>query len=112
MFRDYFYVFEVKNLSSKVTVNKGITKEVRKRIRRKLKRVRYFEAEEVDGVFYMIIGTSRIETKVRMKVFFLELYASLKDSSIKPTFKVKEQIIGDSKVKIYTIPRFGWNKLK
>jgi predicted phage-related endonuclease len=112
MFKDYFYVFEVKELSSKVVANEGVTKEIRKQIRKKLKKVRYFEAEEVDGVLHMVIGTSRIETKVRMKVFFLELYASLKNSNIVPTFKAKEQIIGDSKVKIYTIPKFGWNKLK
>jgi hypothetical protein len=110
MFNSYFYVFKVTNIAEKVLANEGITVYVRKQIKKKFRRVRYFEQLEIDGELYMVIGTSYVEKEIRLKVFFLELYAHLKDDNIRPTFKMVEKVIGNSKVKIFKIPKFKWLK--
>jgi|ERR1035437_461585 hypothetical protein len=110
MFKDYFFVFKVTSFVEKTLVDEEIMKFTKKFMKLRLKKVKYLETLTLDDEVYMVIGTARVENHIRTKVFFLELYAYLKDEKLVPSFEMIQKQISNIDLKIFKISKIKWLK--
>lgn len=108
MLNDYFFVFKISNFAEKVLLDEKTSSYIKFFLKLRLKKVKYFETFDVDDSSYVVIGSAYVEKNVKLKVFFLELYAHLKDEKIKPSFKMKEKVINNVNLKMFKISKFKW----
>lgn len=106
----YFFVFEIEIIEKDKSLPASVLKYLKKYLKLRFKKINYFEPAIFNDTNYIIVGSEEVKNKTNRNVliFLLELYASLKDPSLKVTndFKKTDKKIGKYKVIIYKFKRF------
>jgi len=110
MFNNYFFVFEIKSFAEKTVFDESVMKYIKNFIRFRLKLVKYFETFDIEDKTYVVIGTAYVEKSLKTKIFFLELYAFLKDSKFLPECNIKTKTINNIELKIFKLSKIKWLK--
>jgi len=106
----YFFVYKVEDFGKKESFPIDLLKYIQKYMKRRFKKILYYEPFTSKTGTYVIVGSEKVERKANRNVliFSLELFGSLQDETVEVSndFIKEEKKIKNNSVILYKFKNF------